>query len=87
MINYGKREKEIIQSQERVHRREEAAQFKEWDRKGLATEKVGSEEKVQEPGKQAPRQHHTWEAWELAKLAAFQVCPVALYANNPESLY
>lgn len=38
-------------------------------------------------GKKAPRQHHTWEAWELAKLAAFQVCPVVLYANNAEFPY
>lgn len=45
-------EKETIQSQERVHRREEAAQFKEWARKGLATEKVGSEEKAQGPGEE-----------------------------------
>lgn len=80
-------EKETIQSQERVHRREEAAQFKEWARKGLATEKVGSEEKAQEPGEEGTRQHHTWEVWELAKLAAFQVCPVVLYANNAEFPY
>lgn len=58
-------EKETIQNQERVHHREEAAQFKEWARKGLATEKVGYEEKALgcgSLGQKAQRQHYTREA-------------------------